>query len=104
MSDNLLIVADSERDADMLYAVRMFIPDPFIYLRLQGKCHVVMNDLEIDRARQHAKHCKVLSWTRCAKEIKRDGVKDITMARVIQFVLRQKRIRRVSCRTIFLWV
>ena len=40
--DNVLIVADSEHDANMLYAVRMFVPDPFIYMRLGGKCHVVM--------------------------------------------------------------
>src|SRR2546427_450359 len=36
--ENLLIVADSEHDANMLYAVRMFVPDPFIYLRIRGKC------------------------------------------------------------------
>ena len=52
--ENLLIVADSERDANMLYAVGMFVPDPFIYLRVQGKCHVVMSDLEIDRAHKQA--------------------------------------------------
>src|SRR5262249_600468 len=52
--ENLLIVADSERDANMLYAVGLFVPDPFIYLRLHGQCHVVMSDLEIDRARQQA--------------------------------------------------
>lgn len=93
MSDNLLIVADSERDADMLYAVRLFVPDPFIYLRLGGKCHVVMNDLEIDRARAHARHCKVISWSRCASELRRQG-QEVTTARVIQLLLRQKRVRR----------
>jgi phosphoserine phosphatase len=30
-SENLLMVADSERDANMLYAVGLFVPDPFIY-------------------------------------------------------------------------
>ena len=30
---HLLIVADSERDANMLYATGLFVPDPFIYLR-----------------------------------------------------------------------
>src|SRR6266699_3348593 len=53
--DNLLIVADSEQDANMLYAVRMFVPDPLIYLRMKGKCHLVMNDLEIDRGRLEIK-------------------------------------------------
>ena len=32
-SENLLMVADSEHDSNMLYAVGMFVPDPFIYLR-----------------------------------------------------------------------
>ena len=59
--ENLLMVADSEHDANMLYAVRMFVPDPFIYVRLDGKCHVVMSDLEIDRARVQTPHCRVLS-------------------------------------------
>jgi len=49
---NLLMVADSEHDANMLYAVGMFVPDPFIYLRIRGREMVVMSDLEIDRARR----------------------------------------------------
>ena len=95
MTDNLLIVADSDRDADMLYAVRMFVPDPFIYLRLNGKCHVVMNDLEIDRARKEAKHCKIISWSDCAKQLRRAGEKKISVARIVQFLLRQKRIKKI---------
>ena len=34
---NLLMVADTEHDANMLYAVGMFVPDPFIYLQVNGK-------------------------------------------------------------------
>lgn len=96
MTDNLLMVADSDHNADMLYAVGMFVPDPFIYLRLNGKCHVVMNDLEIDRARKEAKHCKVISWSRCAKQLRAGGEKNVSMARIIRFVLRSKRIRKVA--------
>ena len=67
--DNLLIVADSDHDADMLYAVRMFVPDPFIFLRVKGRCHVVMSDLEIDRGRKQAPHCRAVSLTQCIKSI-----------------------------------
>jgi Xaa-Pro aminopeptidase len=95
-SDNLLMVADSDHDANMLYAVRMFVPDPFIYLRLNGKCHIVMNDLEIDRAREQASHCRVLSLSRCQKILKKEGVKRPAAAHIIRFVLRSKRIRRVT--------
>jgi Xaa-Pro aminopeptidase len=96
MTDNLLIVADSDRDADMLYAVGMFVPDPFIYLRLKGKCHIVMNDLEIGRARKQAPHCKIISWTRCANQLRRDGEKNVSLARVIRAILRQRRITKLA--------
>jgi Xaa-Pro aminopeptidase len=96
MTDNLLIVADSDRDADMLYAVGMFVPDPFIYLRLRGKCHVVMNDLEIDRARKEARHCKIISWSQCVKQLERDGQKKISIARIIRCILKQKRITKLA--------
>lgn len=94
-SDSLLMVADSDHDANMLYAVRMFVPDPFIYLRLNGKCHIVMSDLEIDRAREQARHCRVISLSRCQKALKKEGVKRPMAAQVIRFILRSKRIRRV---------
>jgi phosphoserine phosphatase len=43
--ESLLMVADSEHDANMLYAVGMFVPDPFIWLRSRGRHYVVMSDL-----------------------------------------------------------
>lgn len=95
MTDNLLIVADSDRDADMLYAVGMFVPDPFIYLRLKGKCHIVMTDLEMGRARKEAPHCKVVPWSRCVKRLQDDGVKNISIARVVRLILRERRISKV---------
>jgi Xaa-Pro aminopeptidase len=96
MTDNLLIVADSDRDADMLYAVGMFVPDAFIYMRLNGRCHIVMNDLEIDRARKQAPHCKVISWSACVRQLRRDGERNLSQARVIKHLLAQKRISSVK--------
>jgi len=93
--DNLLMVADSEHDANMLYAVRMFVPDSFIYLRINGKCHIVMNDLEIDRARKQARHCRVLSWTHYVNKLKRNRVKSPGFAAVIREILQEKRLRKV---------
>src|SRR6266702_3880283 len=50
-----LIVAPSDTDADMLYATRIFIGDPFIFLQQNGKRTLVLSDLEIDRAKKNAK-------------------------------------------------
>jgi Xaa-Pro aminopeptidase len=96
MTENLLIVADSDHNADMLYAVGMFVPDPFIYLRLKGKCHIVMSDLEIDRARKEAPHCKIISRSKCVKQLQAAGVKKISTARIIQSILRERGISKVA--------
>src|ERR1043166_1877033 len=86
--ENLLMVADSERCADMLYAVGMFVPDPFIYLRVNGKPHIVMSDLEIDRARQEAPHCRVVSLSRLQRQLRAEGSKTVGLPQVIRQLLR----------------
>lgn len=93
--DNLLMVADSERDANMLYAVRMFVPDPFIYLRLNGRCHVVLSDLEIDRARRQAPHCRVLSLANCHRTLRREGIQKPGLSHVIRLLVRAHRLKKV---------
>src|SRR5271167_3534349 len=95
-SENLLMVADTEHDADMLYAVNMFVPDPFIYLRARGENYIVMSDLEIDRARAQAAHCHTLSLSQYQKKLGRAGVRKTGFARIIQFLLREKRVRSVT--------
>jgi len=94
--ENLLIVADSERDADMLYAVGMFVPDPFIYFRADGRCHVILNDLEIDRAKKNARHCRVLSLTQYQEQAKKAGIKRPSLAHVIRAALKDKRLKKIS--------
>jgi Xaa-Pro aminopeptidase len=94
-SDNLLMVADSEHDANMLYAVGLFVPDPFIYLRLRGRHYIVMSDLEIDRARRDAPHCRVLSLGKYQERLREAGVKTPGPAPVTNLILRERNIRRV---------
>lgn len=93
--ENLLIIADSEHDADMLYAVGMFVPDPFIYLRLAGKGHIVVSDLEIDRAKKQAPHCRVLSLSRYVKLLRGKNGKNPTLSQVAAHILRERRLKKV---------
>jgi Xaa-Pro aminopeptidase len=93
-SENILIVADSDHDANMLYAVGMFVPDPFIYFRHEGACHVVMNDLEIDRARKKAPHCRIISYTQCVEKL-RHRVKRPSLAAVINLLMRERKMRKI---------
>ena len=91
-----LIVADSEHDADMLYAVGMFVPDPFVYFEVGNRRYVVMNDLEIDRAKRQAKVDRVLSYTRYSRLLKRAGVAQPRLADVVNEVLREFRVTEVE--------
>src|ERR1039458_876464 len=93
--EHLLLVSDSERDANMLYAVGMFVPDPFIFLRSRRRDYIVMSDLEIDRARKQAPHCCVLSLSRYQQKLRRAGVARPGFAQVIPLLLRERRIRHV---------
>jgi Xaa-Pro aminopeptidase len=80
----------------MLYAVGMFVPDPFIFLRLRRQPCIVMSDLEIDRARREARHCRVVSLSEQQDKLRKRGVKSPGQAQVIADLLRQQRVRRVS--------
>ncbi len=89
------MVADSERDANMLYAVDMFVPDPFIYMRLKDQGYVVMNDLEIERARKESRQNRVLSLSRYQQAALRNGDGRPSLAQVICMVMRERRIKKV---------
>lgn len=95
MNETLLIVADSERDANMLYAVGLFVPDPFIYLNFGGRPVIVMSDLEIDRARKQAPQCRVLSLSAYQRKLRAAGTKQASLPHVVRLLLHEKRIRRV---------
>ena len=66
-----LIYSASESDANMLWATRFFAPDPFIFIEKRGKRYLVMNDLEIDRARTRpasTRCCRTPSYPKQASE------------------------------------
>ena len=92
-AENLLMVADTDHDANMLYAVGIFVPDPFIYLRIRGRPCVVMSDLEIDRARKLAPHCRALSLVHYQEQLRKSGIKRPGPAHVIRALFREKKIR-----------
>jgi Xaa-Pro aminopeptidase len=95
-SETLLMVADSERDADMRYATGLFVPDPFIYLRTTGRPLIVMSDLEIDRARAQAPHCRAVSIGRFQQKLRAQGIPRPGLAHIIRLLLRENGVRRVT--------
>jgi Xaa-Pro aminopeptidase len=93
---SLLIVAASESDANMLYATSFFAPDPFIFFQHRGRKHVVMSDLEIDRAKRQADVDKVLALSHYATELKKNGKAAPTTADILESIFDEKKIRRLA--------
>lgn len=88
-----LLFAASEQNADLLYATRFFAPDPFACFLHGGRSHLVMNDLEIDRARRQARVDEVISLSALQAELRREGRRTITTAAVLHRLLSGRGVR-----------
>ncbi len=69
----ILIIADSERDSNMYYATGFSAPDPFVYIQKNDKGTIIINDLELDRAKSQSKADKVLSLSKYERISKKKG-------------------------------
>jgi Xaa-Pro aminopeptidase len=90
-----LLYAASETDADILYPTGFFAPDPFLFIQKGRTRILVMSDLEMDRARKHARVDRVLSWSRIAASLEKAG-KKTSPADVIAAALKQLGLLRVE--------
>lgn len=94
-TDARLIVAASDSDPNLLYATRFFAPDPFIFFRHQGETYLVMNDLELDRARRQATVDHVLPLASVEAELKERKYRVVDTAAVLRHLFQKRRIRSV---------
>lgn len=89
-----LIVADSERDADMLYATRLFVGDPFIFLEQNGKRTIVLSDLEIDRGKRQARGVdEIVPLSEIEREVQGGSKKAPTFPKLVSAFLRKRGVR-----------
>jgi Xaa-Pro aminopeptidase len=95
-TDAILIYSASESDANMLWATRFFAPDPFIFIQKRGKRLLVMNDLEIDRAKQQARVDKVLAYSDYQRRWQRRGTQFPTAAQILSEVFADLKIKVVE--------
>ena len=91
----VLLIADSERDADMLYATGLFVPDPFTFLQAAGRTTIMMSDLEIDRARAQSKADEVVSLTDYTDRAKGSGNADPGLVDAVVELLRDREVKCV---------
>jgi Xaa-Pro aminopeptidase len=100
-TDARLIYSGSESDANMLWATRFFAPDPFIFLEKRGRRYLVMNDLEIDRAKSQAQVDKVLSYSAYQKRWQSRGAQFPTTAQILSEVFGDLKINSVQVPSTF---
>ena len=89
-----LIVAPSDTDADMLYATRIFIGDPFIFLQQRGKRTLVLSDLEIDRAKKNAKADEFVMFNQLEREVQGKAKKAPPYEKVLAHFLTKRGVKR----------
>lgn len=89
----LLLVAASEGDSNMLYAVGFFVPDPFIFFQHKNIKFAVMSDLEIDRAKKQAQVDRVLSLSQYQKKLRKLGKSPIVLIDILDLLFRERGIR-----------
>ncbi len=92
----ILLIADSERDADMLYAAGLFVPDPFTFLQVAGRTTIMMSDLEIDRARTQSKVDEVVSLTDYSDRAKKNGNANPGLIDAVSELLRERDVQGIS--------
>ena len=96
MSTARLIIADSEKNANLYYASRFLAPDPFIFAQVEGRRLLIMSDLEVDRARAQAKVHEVLSYSKLAAELKQSGKAEPTMMDIVDALLKRSGVNAVD--------
>ena len=96
MSTAKLIIADSEKNANLYYATRFLAPDPFIFLHSSGSKLLIMSDLELDRAKAQSTATEVLSYAKVASQAKQRLNREPGMMDVVDEVLKVRGIKALE--------
>jgi Xaa-Pro aminopeptidase len=94
--ENLLIIASSEKDADLYYATKFIAPDAFAFARIRGKKYILVSDLEIDRAKREAQVDKVFSLSRLTAEYKEKHGKSPSFTDLVFYFLKKQKVKRLT--------
>jgi Xaa-Pro aminopeptidase len=91
-----LMFASSEGSADMLYATKMSVPDPFLFLLQNGKKTILLSDLEINRGQKQAKVDEVVALSSIERALEKRLKSKPPIEKMIAHFLRKRRVRRAA--------
>ena len=90
-----LIIAASERDSNLYYATQFLAPDPFIFAEIRERRTLIMNELELDRARDQAEVDEVIPTAKIVNKLRERSVKPITTIEIVHFLLKERGAKKL---------
>lgn len=93
-----LVVAASEKSADIVYPTKFWAPDAFMLLVQNGRSTLMLSDLELDRGRKQARADEIVSMSEFseAEENKKFLGKNPAYGKVLARFLRSRKVRRAE--------
>ncbi|MBI4606148.1 MAG: aminopeptidase P family protein [Planctomycetes bacterium] len=93
--ENVLIIGESETDADLYYATRFLVSVTVMYLEAEGKKTLLVNDLEYGRAGAEAEVDEIVSTTPYEDRL-RAADEPVRLTTVLDLYLRERGIRSLT--------
>jgi Xaa-Pro aminopeptidase len=95
MTEALLLHADSETDSNLLYATGFVVPDPVFWFKTRRASYIVVNALELGRARAQARVDHVIDQSAERAKLAKSSKKPPTPIQVLAAILRGKGVDSV---------
>lgn len=89
-----LIIASGEGSPDLYYRTGFLTPDPYVFFELSGESVILVNDLEVDRARKQA-HVNHVLPTRPWEKALSDQGKPASTTNIVSAFLGERNISEV---------
>ncbi len=89
-----LIIAAGEASPDLYFRTRFLTPDPYTYLEIRSEKIMLVNDLEIDRARKESTADRVLPARDWEKKLSASG-KSPSSVNIVSAFLEERKIRNI---------
>jgi Xaa-Pro aminopeptidase len=100
-ADALLVVGDSERNADLYYATRFRAPDPFVFVWTASEKILMASDLEVDRSRAQAAADRVVASSEYERRLREQGTEQPKFDDVLLALLRELEVGKLLVPTDF---
>ncbi len=91
-----IIISASESDSNLYYATHFMVPDPILFLEHKGKKHLVLSDLEIDRARASSTVHHVHSQSDLARTLKKSKSNLTSYSRIADILLKKWKVKDIT--------